>query len=106
MFKNKRISSVDGDKGKEQFDKFFADDCAVSHSDFKNFDFKVTRLHEFLKIYTMDGEEYPELWKICIVIWTLSHGESSVERGFNVNKDSLKDNFGSSALEASTTFVL
>ena len=43
IFKNKRISSVDGDKGKEQFDKFLANDVAVNRSDFKNFDFESTQ---------------------------------------------------------------
>ena len=41
---------------------------------------------------------------VCIFIFssshTLSHGQSSVERGFNVNKDSLEDNLDSSSLEA------
>ena len=78
---------VDGDKGKEQLDEFLANDVAVNLSDFKNFDFRVTRLDELLKIYTMNSENYPEMWKVFIFIFTLS----SVERGFNVNKDSVKD---------------
>ena len=78
---------MDGDKGKEQLDEFLANDVAVNLSDFKNFDFRVTRLDELLKIYTMNSENYPEMWKVFIFIFTLS----SVERGFNVNKDSVKD---------------
>ena len=100
MFKNKRISLVDGDKGKEQFDKLHTNDIAVNCSDFKNFDFKITRLDEFMKIYTMNGEKYPEMWKVSIFIFTHRHGQSSPERGFNVNKDSLKNNLDSSTLEA------
>lgn len=87
MFKTKSKSLVDGDKGKEQLDEFLANDVAVNLSDFKNFDFRVTRLDELLKIYTMNSENYPEMWKVFIFIFTLS----SVERGFNVNKDSVKD---------------
>lgn len=87
MFKTKSRSLVDGDKGKEQLDEFLANDVAVNLSDFKNFDFRVTRLDELLKIYTMNSENYPEMWKVFIFIFTLS----SVERGFNVNKDSVKD---------------
>ena len=91
MFKTKSKSLVDGDKGKEQLDEFPANDVAVNLSDFKNFDFRVTRLDELLKIYTMNSENYPEMWKVFIFIFTLSHGQCSVERGFNVNKDSVKD---------------
>ena len=84
MFKNKRISLVDGDKGKEQFDKFLANDVAVNRSNFKNFDFKITRLDGFLKIYTMNGETYPEMWKVYIFIFTLSHGQSSLLKEVSV----------------------
>ena len=78
-FQNKRISSVEGDNGKEQFDKFLANNVAVNCSDFKNFDFKVTRLDEFLKICTMSDEKYSEIWKFWIFVFTFSHGQSSVE---------------------------
>ena len=91
---------MDGGKGKEQLDYFLANDIAVNLSDFNNFDFKVTKKDEFLKIYTMNGKKYPEMWKVFIFIFTRSHGQSSVERGFSVNKDSLKDNLDSSTLEA------
>ena len=57
MFKNKRISSVDGDKDKEQFHKFLTNYVAVNRFDFINFDFKVTRLNDFLKIYTINCEK-------------------------------------------------
>ena len=61
MFKNKRISSVDGDKDKEQFHKFLTNYVPVNRFDFINFDFKVTRLNDFLKIYTISGEKYPDM---------------------------------------------
>ena len=71
MFKNKRITLLDGDKGKEQFDKFPDNDVVVKRSDFKNFDSKVTRLDEFLKPYTMNGEKYREMWKVGSFIFTV-----------------------------------
>ena len=40
------------------------------------------------------------MWKGYIFFFTLSHGQSSVERGFKVNKDSLKDNLDFSTLKA------
>ena len=100
MFKKKRISSVDADKAKEQFDKFVSNEVTINSSEFKNFNFKESRLDKFLKPYTLNGEKYPEMWKVCIFIFTLTHGQSSVERGFNVNKDTLNYNLESSTLEA------
>ena len=31
-------------------------------------------------------------WHVCIFIFTLCHGQSSVERGFNISKETLVDN--------------
>ena len=28
-----------------------------------------------------------ELWKVCIYIFNFSHGQASIERGFNTNKE-------------------
>ena len=40
------------------------------------------------------------MWQVCIFIFTLTHGQSCVERGFNINKDTLKYNLDGSTLEA------
>ena len=55
---------MDGDKDKEQFAKFLVNDVAINRSGFKNSDFEVIRLNEFLKIYTMNGGKYREIWKV------------------------------------------
>ena len=33
-----------------------------------------------------------DFWRVCIFIYTLCHGQSSVERGFNISKETLVDN--------------
>ena len=53
-----------------------------------------------MKIYTIHGEEYPGIRKVCIFIFTLSHGQYSVERGFNLKKDYLKNKLDTPTLEA------
>ena len=37
-------------------------------------------------------DEFKNFWKICIFIFTLSHGQSQVEREFNINKNTLQEN--------------
>ena len=32
-----------------------------------------------------------DFWRVCIFIYTLCHGQSSVERGFNINMETLVD---------------
>ena len=36
--------------------------------------------------------KHPELASLLIVLFTLSHGQADVERGFSLNSGSLKDN--------------
>ena len=36
--------------------------------------------------------ERKDFWHVCIFIFTLCHGQSSVERVFNINKETLVDN--------------
>ena len=100
MYNNRRITSVVADKAKEQFDKFLSTEVKFNKTDFQSFDFTKTRLDEFLKLYTDGGKTYPEMWTVCVFVFTLSHGQSSVERGFNINKDSLKTNLDGTTLVA------
>ena len=53
---------------------------------------KENRLDEFLRTYIIGKKCYDDLWKVCQFIFTLSHGQSVVECGFNGNKDALLDN--------------
>ena len=100
MYSNKRITSVNADKAKEQFDKFLSTEVKINKTEFQSFDFKKTRLDEFFKLYTNGGKTYPEMWTVCVFVFTLSHGQSSVESGFNINKDSLKTNLDGTTLVA------
>lgn len=53
------------------------------------FDFSKSRVDEFLRPYFKDQKA---LWAICKVIFTLSHSQSAVERGFSINKELLIEN--------------
>ena len=100
MHKNKRIISKDADTAREQYDYFLSNEVSKNHNDLKNLFFLKTRLGEFIKTYTLNENEYEKFGDVCKYIFTLSHGQSSVERGFNINKDSLKQNMDTSTIEA------
>ena len=38
------------------------------------------------------------MWKICVFIFTISHWQSQVERGFNINKNTLQENLQKKSL--------
>ena len=40
------------------------------------------------------------MWKVFIFLFTLSHGQSQVERGFSINKEIVIENLHSSSLSA------
>ena len=75
------MTSIEADFAKEQFDTFLAREVIQHKNEFKNFDYSKQRLDVFLGHY-----------KVCIFLFTLSHGQSDIERGFNVNKDMLGEN--------------
>ena len=65
--------------------EFLSSTCKENKSKFKNFD-------DFLRVYFHKNEKYSSQWKICQIVYVLSHGQSSVEHGFSVNKRLLVEN--------------
>ena len=49
------------------------------------------RLDKFLQKF-MNTEDFIKLWNLVKSLLILSHGQASVERGFSINKDTLKTN--------------
>ena len=92
LYSCKWISSSVGDEAKKEYDVFL-DAAQHEHKDaFLSFSFKKDQIDKFLLSYLHENSNYKNLWKICIIIMTLSHGQSAVERGFSVNKELLVEN--------------
>ena len=53
----------------------------------------------FLAEFLARNEEFKWFWFVCKIIFTLSHGQSQVERGFNVNKEILVENLQEESLK-------
>ena len=64
---------------------------------FEGFNSNNRHIDTFLAEFLARNEKFKWLWFVCKIIFTLSHGQSQVERGFNVNKEilveNLKENF-------------
>lgn len=60
------------------------------------FDEEKDRLDTFLKNLT--HQKYPELWIVIKKLLLLSHGQATVEKGFSMNKEAIKDNQKASSL--------
>lgn len=73
-----------------QYRKFVSVMKKECEQEFRSFTCATTRLDEFLLGYLEKDQE--ELKKVFIVVLTLSHGQSDVERGFSVNSEMEEEN--------------
>lgn len=72
--------------------KAFVIEVRQNHlAEFLNFDMTKERLDEFYWKYMKD-QKYVKLWDVLLMIFTLSHGQATVERGFSVNSEMLSVN--------------
>ena len=92
MFSNKHISAKKADLAKEQFGEFLVNVVAPNKNAFLEYCMKSTRLDDFLAFYVCCSTHYNDFWFVCKFVFTLTHGQSSVERGFNVNKKTAVEN--------------
>ena len=89
IFKHKRLSSMEGDRCKCQFEGVLKSVCILNKDKFVNFDKQSGRLDTFFGELMGHDTKYSDLWKVCQFVFVLSHGQSQTERGFNVNKEIL-----------------
>ena len=57
-------------------------------------------LDKFWGKFLHKNQQYKSMWKVFIFLFTLSHGQSQVERGFSINKEIVIENLHSSSLSA------
>ena len=57
-------------------------------------------LDKFWGKFLHKNQQYKSMWKVFIFLFTLSHGQSQVERGFSINKEIVTENLDSSSLSA------
>ena len=55
-------------------------------------------LDDFLCRYLADERNYENIWYVCKIVRILSHGQSSIERGFSINKEILDNNLQEKSL--------
>ena len=92
MHSKKRISATQGDHAKEQFEQFLLKLVALNKNEFLNFNRKVTCLDDFLVFFVCSSSLYNDFWHVCNFVFSLCHGQSSVEYKFNVNKQTMVEN--------------
>ena len=84
------LSLVEADKAKQEYQAFLNSIVVTRKQKFLSFDKDVNHLDSFLVSYMTDDAKYVNLWKVSIIILVLSHSQTDLERGFNVNSELLK----------------
>ena len=100
MFKAKHLSDDEADQAKDQYEAFVNDEARKFDEDFIAFNKSEDRLDKFFGKWLHRNPKYADLWKVMIFIFTLSHGQAQVERGFNINSEILVENLSSRSLIA------
>ena len=57
-------------------------------------------LDKFFGRWFFRNEQYVSLWKVMIFVFTLSHGQAQIERGFNINADLMVEKLTSPSIVA------
>ena len=98
LYEHKRLSLNDAEDAKSQYEEFMSNVVRPNGDEFAKFDFASHRVDKFLSNYLAASEKYAMLWKVYIFVFVLSHGQASIERGFNVNGEVLVENLGEESL--------
>ena len=86
LVSTKHFSSEFADEYKQRFSAFLQIIVKSDKASFINFDIDSTRLDVFLMGYMKNSVRFNKLVDIAKLVLILSHGQSSVEWGLNVNK--------------------
>lgn len=86
-----KVKEKDCDGILQEYDTFLEKVPVIGSDKFTGFDPKVYRVDQFFAIH-MSNEAYHKLFAAVKLLVVLSYGQSSVERGFSVNKETSVDN--------------
>ena len=86
------LTSSQGDDAKTEYANFLRTVVARNKMSFIDFDFNLQWLDEFMIVYFAGIVKFRLLFKVFQFVCVLSHGQASIERGFNINKDILIEN--------------
>ena len=98
LCKPKWLTTDKTDDAKQQFDEFVDIECPKHKEKFASFDKLSDAADVFLSKFLHKIPKYKKFWKVCSIIFVLSHGQSVVEKEFSINKDLLVDNLQEKSL--------
>ena len=89
LYECKHINAEEADQSKDQFESFVDSEAKKIAEEFSKYDMVNDRLDKFSGRLFFRNEKHTSLCKVMIFVFTLSHGQAQIERGFNINTDLL-----------------
>ena len=86
------LSAAEADQANQEYLKFMSSVVVTDKGKFLSFDQDKDRLDSFFGSLMQANADLFNLWKVCRIIFVLSHGQADVERGFNINGELLVEN--------------
>ena len=87
------IKAKEADAAKEEFERFQNKVVKKNREKFESFDTVLQRLDTFYLDSIPDiMTRYVNLWKVMVFVFSLSHGQVQVERGFSINSECTTEN--------------
>ena len=86
LLKYKQLNNKETDEDKLQFEEFVTNHVPWHSSKFNSFNVSLQRLDKLYGEFLHKNQQYKLMWKVFIFIFTLTNGQSQVERGFSINK--------------------
>ena len=92
LYAGRWISSKTADLAKKEFAVLLKAANSEHKDAFLTFNQKKDAIDSFFGDLMSENVKYKNCWNVFMMIFTLSHGQASVERGFSVNKELLVEN--------------
>ena len=92
LYNLNRISSKHADEAKKEYFQLVSSAQNKHKDTFLSFDEGKSCLDSFFVDLMHGDARYRKCWTIFKIVFTLSHGQAAVERGFSVNKELLVEN--------------
>jgi hypothetical protein len=86
LYTANHINSKEADNAKLQLEEFISSTAKTQKDKFLGFSLGDNRLDNFYREYLKGCDKYKDLWKVMVIVFTISHGQSQIERGFSINK--------------------
>ena len=100
LYSLKFLTSTVADNSKFQYAQFLKNEVVLNQDKFLKFDFRTDRGDSFFYSLVAINTNYSDLWKVMLLIFIPTHGQSFTERGFSINKLTSDVNMGDDSLIA------